>query len=83
MLFTRSRLPNEALAICWQLSDRDNDGKLSFPEFLVGSFGGRGRWISVFWFFLIVSARSGPHFSEDLPGGDASHHALQEGRFHS
>ncbi|CAD7923753.1 unnamed protein product [Amoebophrya sp. A120] len=34
-LMQRSKLPNEFLAITWQLADRDNDGKLNFGEFLV------------------------------------------------
>eukprot|EP00392_Amoebophrya_sp_AT5.2_P012571 g12678.t1 len=35
LLMQRSRLPNEFLALCWQLADEDNDGRLSFPEFLI------------------------------------------------
>ncbi|CAD7929837.1 unnamed protein product [Amoebophrya sp. A25] len=35
LLMQRSKLPNEFLALTWQLSDHDNDGRLNLAEFLV------------------------------------------------
>lgn len=52
-LMQRSQLPNEFLAIVWQLSDRDNDGKLNFAEFLIAMH-------------LITRCKKGDFRSEEL-----------------